>query len=112
MDQLLSTWGDGIMVRFGYPRAHEDDAERAVRCSLEIISALVEAKTPDGSKLEVRIGIATGLVVVGDQLGFEPTEERSAVGETPNLAGRSRDAMNGARRGLYSSLARQCVRFA
>ena len=80
--------GDGVMVRFGYPRAHEDDAERAVRCGLDMIKAVGELSAPKGITLEVRIGLATGIVVVGDQLGSEPTQERAAVGETPNLAAR------------------------
>jgi predicted ATPase/class 3 adenylate cyclase len=80
--------GDGVMVRFGYPRAHEDDAERAVRCGLDMIKAVGELSAPKGITLEVRIGLATGIVVVGDQLGSGPTQERAAVGETPNLAAR------------------------
>ena len=78
--------GDGVMARFGYPLAHEDDAERAIRCGLEMIEAI--RKLGAGMKLEARVGIATGVVVVGDQLGSEPTLERAAVGETPNLAAR------------------------
>src|SRR5262249_193624 len=73
--------GDGVMVRFGYPKAHEDDADRAVRCGLEMINAVGALKVPIGTKLEVRAGIATGVVVVGDQSASE-------VGETPNLAAR------------------------
>jgi class 3 adenylate cyclase/tetratricopeptide (TPR) repeat protein len=76
--------GDGVMVRFGYPRAHEDDADRAVRCGLEIIEAVGALKVPTETKLEVRVGIATGVVVVGDQSSSE-------VGETPNLAARLQD---------------------
>jgi class 3 adenylate cyclase len=73
--------GDGVMARFGYPKAHEDDADRAVRCGLDMIKAVAALKVPNESKLEVRIGIATGVVVVGDQ-------STSEVGETPNLAAR------------------------
>src|SRR5262249_52420474 len=78
--------GDGVMARFGYPVAHEDDAERAIRCGLEMIEAV--RMLGAGMKLEARVGIATGVVVVGDQLGMEPTLERAAVGEAPNLAAR------------------------
>ncbi len=80
--------GDGILAYFGYPAAHEDDAERAVRAALEITAAVQRIPTRSGTKLEVRIGIATGLVVVGDLLGKEPSEKQLAVGETPNLAAR------------------------
>jgi class 3 adenylate cyclase len=73
--------GDGVMVRFGYPKAHEDDADRSVRCGLEMIKAVRTLKVATETKLEVRIGIATGVVVVGDQSSSE-------VGETPNLAAR------------------------
>ena len=78
--------GDGVMVYFGYPRAHEDDPERAVRAGLELIAAVtaVESCGP----LQTRIGIATGLVVVGDLIGSGDTKERSIIGETPNLAAR------------------------
>jgi class 3 adenylate cyclase len=73
--------GDGVMVRFGYPKAHEDDADRAIRCGLEMIKAVGALKVPTAAKLEARVGIATGVVVVGDQSSSE-------VGETPNLAAR------------------------
>ena len=78
--------GDGVLVYFGYPQAHEDDAERAVRAGLELISALVGMKTR--ASLQTRIGIATGLVVVGDLIGSGEAQERGIVGETPNLAAR------------------------
>ena len=78
--------GDGVLVYFGYPRAHEDDAERAVRAALELISALAGLKTR--TSLQTRIGIATGLVVVGDLIGSGEAQERGIVGETPNLAAR------------------------
>ena len=74
--------GDGVLVYFGYPQAHEDDAERAVRAGLELAS--VKASAP----LQARIGIATGLVIVGDLIGSGEAQERGIVGETPNLAGR------------------------
>ena len=78
--------GDGVMVDFGYPRAHEDDPERAIRAGFELIAAVkaIEARAP----LQTRVGIATGLVVVGDLIGTGDTKERSIVGETPNLAAR------------------------
>jgi class 3 adenylate cyclase/predicted ATPase len=84
--------GDGIMVYFGYPNAHEDDAERAVLTGLEIIQTLATESKSAFALLEevpaVRIGIATGLVVVGDVIGESTREHDSAVGETPNLASR------------------------
>jgi class 3 adenylate cyclase len=79
--------GDGVLVYFGYPRAHEDDAERAVRAGLELIAAVTGLKT--GASLQTRVGIAPGLVVVvGDLIGSGDTLERGIVGETPNLAAR------------------------
>ena len=78
--------GDGVLVYFGYPQAQEDDAERAVRAGLELIAAVAVLKTR--ALLQTRIGIATGLVVVGDPIGSGEAQERSAVGETPNLAAR------------------------
>jgi class 3 adenylate cyclase len=78
--------GDGVLVYFGYPQAHEDDAERAVSAGLELISALSRLKTH--ASLQTRIGIATGLVVVGDLIGSGQAQERGIVGETPNLAAR------------------------
>jgi class 3 adenylate cyclase/predicted ATPase len=84
--------GDGILVYFGYPNAHEDDAERAVRAGLEIVQTIsLPSKETSGSLADapaVRIGIATGLVVVGDLIGVGTEEHDSAVGETPNLASR------------------------
>ncbi|ASY71629.1 hypothetical protein N181_22165 [Sinorhizobium fredii USDA 205] len=79
--------GDGVLVYFGYPQAHEEDAERAVRAGLALIDA-VDRLDAAGERLAVRIGIATGLVVVGDIIGTGEAEERSVVGETPNLAAR------------------------
>jgi len=78
--------GDGVLVYFGYPQAHEDDAERAVRAGLELIAAVVGLKTH--GPLQTRVGIATGLVVVGDVIGSGEAQERGIVGETPNLAAR------------------------
>ena len=78
--------GDGVLIYFGYPQAHEDDAERAVRAGLELIPAVTALKSP--LSLQTRIGIATGLVVVGDLVGSGESQERGIVGETPNLAAR------------------------
>ena len=80
--------GDGVLVYFGWPRAHEDDAERAVRSALSMMQALSGLKDPGGETLEARIGIATGLVVVGDLIGEGASQEEAVVGETPNLAAR------------------------
>ena len=80
--------GDGVLVYFGYPRAHEDDAERAVRAGLGIVEAVGRLDAPAIGKLEIRIGIATGLVVVGDLVGEGAAQEQAVVGETPNLAAR------------------------
>ena len=81
--------GDGVLVYFGYPQAHEDDAERAVRAGLELIAAVTSLKTK--ADLQTRIGIATGLVVVGDLIGTGSAQEQAVVGETPNLAARLQD---------------------
>jgi class 3 adenylate cyclase/predicted ATPase len=78
--------GDGVLVYFGYPQAHEDDAERAVRAGLELITAVAGLKTR--APQQVRVGIATGLVVVGYLIPSGESEERGMVGETPNLAAR------------------------
>jgi len=78
--------GDGILVYFGYPQAHEDDAERAVRAGLELITAVTALKSR--ASLQTRVGIATGVVVVGDLLSSGEAQERGMVGKTPNLAAR------------------------
>jgi class 3 adenylate cyclase len=78
--------GDGVLVYFGYPQAHEDDAERAVRAGLELIQAVGGLKS--STSLQTRVGVATGLVVVGDLIGSGEAQERGIVGETPNLAAR------------------------
>jgi class 3 adenylate cyclase/predicted ATPase len=79
--------GDGVLVYFGYPEAHEDDAERAVRAGLELVAGVIALKTQ--ASLQARVGIATGLVVVGDLMtGSGQAHERGIVGETPNLAAR------------------------
>jgi class 3 adenylate cyclase/tetratricopeptide (TPR) repeat protein len=80
--------GDGVLAYFGYPQAHEHDAERAVRAGLAIVEAAPKLKTVAGAPLQVRVGIATGLVVVGDLLGAGAAHEQAVVGETPNLAAR------------------------
>ena len=79
--------GDGVLIYFGYPQAHEDDAERAVRAALAVIAAIDEASTLSQS-VRVRIGIATGLVVVGEPIGAGEARQQTAIGETPNLAAR------------------------
>jgi class 3 adenylate cyclase/tetratricopeptide (TPR) repeat protein len=80
--------GDGVLAYFGYPQAHEDDAERAVRAGLALIDAVPRLRTAHGAALQVRIGIATGLVVVGDLIGQGAAQEQGVVGETPNVAAR------------------------
>jgi predicted ATPase/class 3 adenylate cyclase len=80
--------GDGVLAYFGWPRAHEDDAERAVRAALAMTEAVARLRTPAGGLLAARVGIATGLVVVGDMTGESGTEQDAVVGETPNLAAR------------------------
>ena len=78
--------GDGVLVYFGYPQAHEDDAEQAVRAGLDLVAAVASLKTH--AALQTRVGIATGLVVVGDLIGSGASQEQAIVGETPNLAAR------------------------
>src|SRR5258705_2355532 len=80
--------GDGVLAYFGYPQAHEDDAERSVRAGLAVVEAVPKLATAAGSPLQVRVGIATGLVVVGDLIGAGAAQEQAVVGETPNLAAR------------------------
>ncbi|OAF05979.1 hypothetical protein AYJ54_19950 [Bradyrhizobium centrolobii] len=82
--------GDGVLVYFGYPHAHEDDAERAVRAGLALVETIGATALPLAGepKLQVRVGIATGLVVVGDLIGSGAAQEEAVVGETPNLAAR------------------------
>jgi class 3 adenylate cyclase len=83
---LAKYMGDGVLIYFGYPKAHEHDAERAVRAGLELIAAVsaLQSSVP----LQTRVGIATGLVVVGDLIGSGASQEQAIVGETPNLAAR------------------------
>src|ERR1035438_10505142 len=78
--------GDGVLIYFGYPHAHEDDAERAVRAGLQLVTAIGDLKTH--AALKTRVGIATGLVVVGDLIGSGASQEQAIVGDTPNLAAR------------------------
>jgi hypothetical protein len=78
--------GDGVLIYFGYPRAHEDDAERAVRAGLAVVEAVRRVPTPE--LLRVRVGLATGLAIVGDLIGSGAAQEQAVIGETPNLAAR------------------------
>ncbi len=80
--------GDGVLAYFGYPQAHEDDDERAVRAGLALVEAVPKLTTAARAPLQVRVGIATGLVVVGDLVGSGEAQERGIVGDTPNLAAR------------------------
>src|SRR5262245_10543413 len=85
---LVDFQGDGILAYFGYPRAHEDDAERTVRAGLEIAAAVARLKTPAEEPLSVRIGIATGLVMVGALGGKGALREHAVGGDTPNVGAR------------------------
>ena len=78
--------GDGVLIYFGYPTAHEDDAERAVRAGLNSVNEVAALRL--SVSLQARVGIATGLVVVGDLIGSDGAQEHNIVGETPNLAAR------------------------
>ena len=81
--------GDGLLAYFGYPQAHEDDAERGVRAGLALVDAVAALMPPEGvEKLQVRVGIATGRVIAGDLIGTGASEEQAIVGDTPNLAAR------------------------
>ena len=80
--------GDGVLAYFGWPKAHEDDPERAVRAGLAVTRAVAQLTPPAGAPLAARIGIATGVVVVGDLVGEGAAQEEAVVGETPNLAAR------------------------
>ena len=85
---LAKYMGDGVLVYFGYPQAREDDTERAVMAGLDLVAAVAGLNTGPGVTLACRVGIATGLVVVGDLLGSGAAQEQAVVGETPNLAAR------------------------
>src|ERR1700682_805877 len=80
--------GDGVLAYFGYPQAHEDDAEQATRAALALVDAVANLQTDIGAELQVRVGIATGMVVVGDLTGEGAAKEQAVIGETPNLAAR------------------------
>lgn len=80
--------GDGVLACFGWPRAHEDEAERAIRAGLAVLDAVDRLRTPKGEPVAARIGVATGLVVVGELIGEGVTREEAVLGETPNLAAR------------------------
>jgi class 3 adenylate cyclase/tetratricopeptide (TPR) repeat protein len=80
--------GDGVLAYFGYPQAHEDDAEQATRAGLALVEAVAGLQTDIGTELHVRVGIATGTVIVGDLIGEGAAQEQAVIGETPNLAGR------------------------
>jgi hypothetical protein len=80
--------GDGLLVYFGYPQAHEDEAENAVHAGLDLVARVSQLLLPSGEPLATRVGIATGVVIVGETIGGGSTQEQSAVGETLNLAAR------------------------
>jgi class 3 adenylate cyclase len=80
--------GDGVLAYFGWPRAHEDEPERAVRAGLTLVESIPRLTTPADAPLAARVGIATGLVVVGDLIGEGASQEQAVVGDTPNLAAR------------------------
>ena len=80
--------GDGVLAYFGYPQAHEDDAEQATRAGLALVDAVANLQTDIGTELQVRVGIATGMVVVGDLTGEGAAKEQAVIGDTPNLAAR------------------------
>jgi class 3 adenylate cyclase/predicted ATPase len=85
---LAKFMGDGVLAYFGWPRAHEDDAERAIRAGLTLAETVGQLAMPGGGTLAARVGIATGLVVVGDLIGEGTSQEEAVVGDTPNLAAR------------------------
>jgi predicted ATPase/class 3 adenylate cyclase len=95
-DETIARWdgytakymGDGVLAYFGWPRSHEDDAERAVRAGLDLVAAVGRLDLGDGISLAARVGIATGQVVAGDLIGEGDAQERNVVGDTPNLAAR------------------------
>ncbi len=86
--------GDGVLAYFGYPQAHEDDAEQATRAGLALVDAVANLQTDIGTELQVRVGIATGMVVVGDLTGEGAAKEQAVIGETPNLAARLQSFAN------------------
>src|SRR5215510_5718661 len=89
LDGMVAQYlGDGVLAYFGYPTAHEDDAERAVRAGLAILEVMGTAQTAPNVTLQARIGIASGVVVVGDLVREGVTQQNAAIGETTNLAAR------------------------
>src|SRR5262245_66206678 len=80
--------GDGLLVYFGYPQAHEDDAERAVRVGLDLVAKVNQLLLPTGEPLQVRVGIATGVVIAGDTVGEASAQEQLVGGEARDLAAR------------------------
>jgi class 3 adenylate cyclase/predicted ATPase len=94
--QVIERWegyiakflGDGVLAYFGWPRAHEDDAERAVRAGLELCATVARQRAGDGTVLAARVGVATGLVMVGELIGEGVAQQEAVVGATPNLAAR------------------------
>jgi class 3 adenylate cyclase len=84
--------GDGVLAYFGWPRTHEDEAERAVRAGLAVVAAVGRLPKAAGEPVSARVGIATGLVVVGDLIGEGAAQEQAVVGDTPNLAARLQGA--------------------
>ena len=100
--------GDGVLIYFGYPTAHEDDAERAVRAGLKSVNEVAALRLP--VSLQARVGIATGLVVVGDLIGSGGAQEHSVVGETPNLAARLQLLAEPGRGCYRSGYAKPCRR--
>ena len=85
---LAKFLGDGVLAYFGWPRAYEDQSERAVRSGVDAVTAVTEIKLESGLELHARVGIATGEVVVGDIIGEVSSEAGAVTGETPNLAAR------------------------
>src|SRR3982075_1178123 len=86
--------GDGVLAYFGYPQAHEDDAEQATRAGLALVDAVASLRTDPATELQVRVGIATGMVVVGDLTGEGSAQEQTVIGEAPNLAARLQTLSN------------------
>ena len=86
--RVAKLMGDGVLAYFGWPQAHEDDAERAVRSGMAAATSTAGLTAPGGERLAARIGIATGLVVVGDLVGEGSAQEEAVIGDTPNLAAR------------------------
>jgi class 3 adenylate cyclase len=85
--QLTRFIGDGVFANFGYPRAREDDAERAVRAGLAVTEAVANLRVGNGSRLAASVGIATGVVMIGDLIGQGAAPEETVVGETPQPCG-------------------------